>query len=197
MQERIELRFSPGNPKERALIDALNAQDDGYGVKGRFLKERLLKGYRIVLTQVERLLQESDPMAALDRFSSSVDSKHYRVLKIMMANRDSEGRIVQPRAVRVVREVPPVVVAAEPQVVPALPQQLAVVSQTPQPGLEEAPKSAVVISAEMTVDVPAKDGLITKDEPVLVESVVVAPTVVPRKHDWSSFKGIAGVKREG
>ena len=197
MQERIELRFSPGNPKERALIDALNAQDDGYGVKGRFLKERLLKGYRIILNEVEQLLQEREPMAALDRVSSSVDSKHYRVLKVLMTNRDSEGRIVQPRAVEVVRKVPPVAAAVEPQVVlPAL-SQPAIASQTPQVGLEDAAKAAVVISAEMTVDVPAKDGLITKDEPVVVESVAVAPTAAPRKHDWSSFKGIAGVKREG
>lgn len=100
-QERIELRFSPGNPNERALIDALGALGDEYGAKGRFLKERLLQGYAAILRELDGFMQESDPMAALDRVAASVDAKHYRVLKVLLTSKVSGQGLLQPQAVSV------------------------------------------------------------------------------------------------
>jgi hypothetical protein len=198
MQERIDLRLSPGNPKERALIDALIAKGDEYGAKGRFLKDRLLRGHRIILDEVERLLQEGDPMEALDRYSSSVDSTHYRVLKVFMTNRGSEARGVQPRLVEMSREVPAAVATIRERVAPELPLPTpASVSHAPQAAsvdLDDRLQSGTVSSSEVAGGAPAEDEAIARDE---ADSNVAAPVVAvtPRKHDWSSFAGIAGVKR--
>lgn len=100
-QERIELRFSPGNPNERALIDALGALGDEYGAKGRFLKERLLQGYAAILRELDGFMQESDPMAALDRVAATVDAKHYRVLKVLLTSKVSGHDTPQPQAQQV------------------------------------------------------------------------------------------------
>lgn len=85
-QERIELRFSPGNPDERALITALEAQGEAYGARGRFLKARLVKGYYAIMKEVDVIRQESDPLAALDHLAQSVNSGHYRVLRALLTD---------------------------------------------------------------------------------------------------------------
>ena len=90
-QERIELRFSPGDADERALIDALEAQGGEYGVKGRFLKARLVRGFDAVLKELDGIERESDPLAALDRLARSVNSGHYRVLRALLSQRQRLG----------------------------------------------------------------------------------------------------------
>lgn len=89
-QERIELRFSPGDADERALIEALEAQGGEYGVKGRFLKARLMRGYHAVLKEVDGIERDSDPLAALDRLAQSVNSGHYRVLRALLTARQRQ-----------------------------------------------------------------------------------------------------------
>jgi hypothetical protein len=82
--ERIELRLSPANPEERALIEALESQSGEYGAMGRFLKARLLRGYVAFMREVEAIRLESDPLAALDRLAQSINSGHYRVLRALL-----------------------------------------------------------------------------------------------------------------
>lgn len=86
-QKRIELRITPINHDEKALVDALDALGDEYGAKGRFLKARLLRGYVAIMREVESIKQESDPLAALDRLAQSVNSGHYRVLRALLYER--------------------------------------------------------------------------------------------------------------
>jgi hypothetical protein len=82
--ERIELRLSPANPEERALIEALESHSGEYGAMGRFLKARLLRGYVAFQREVEAIRSESDPLAALDRLAQSINSGHYRVLRALL-----------------------------------------------------------------------------------------------------------------
>jgi hypothetical protein len=94
VQERIELRLSPANPEEQALNEALLREGDGYGVKGRFLKARALRGYVAFVREVESIRRETDPLAALDRIAQSVTSGHYRVLRALLYARTA---IADPR----------------------------------------------------------------------------------------------------
>lgn len=97
-QERIELRFSPVNADERALIDALESQGEQYGARGRFLKSRLVRGYYALVREVERIEQESDPLAALDRLAQSVNAGHYRVLRALLHARRALVAVPVPHA---------------------------------------------------------------------------------------------------
>ena len=83
-QKRVELRFSPTSPAERALIDALAAQGDEYGAKGRFLKERLVRGHGVLRNELGALLAQANPLAALDGRAGVIGSGHYRALKVML-----------------------------------------------------------------------------------------------------------------
>lgn len=155
-QERIELRFSPGNPNERALIDALGALGDEYGAKGRFLKERLLQGYAAILRELDGFMQESDPMAALDRVAATVDAKHYRVLKVLLTSKVSRHDTVQPQAQQVSAPAPAPVAAPvveRPIQPPAQPVQ-AVAVPAPAEAATAAPAASVPPEADAVV-VPA------------------------------------------
>lgn len=152
-QERIELRFSPGNPNERALIDALGALGDEYGAKGRFLKERLLQGYAAILRELDGFMQESDPMAALDRVAATVDAKHYRVLKVLLTSKVSGHGTAQPQAQQVSAPAPAPVAAPvveRPIQPPAQPVQAVAVPEpieavTAAPAASVPPEAAAVV----------------------------------------------------
>ncbi len=222
-QERIELRFSPGNPNERALIDALGALGDEYGAKGRFLKERLLQGYAAILRELDGFMQESDPMAALDRVAATVDAKHYRVLKVLLTSKVSGHDTVQPQAQQVSAPAPapvavpvverpiqppaqPVQAVAVPAasvppeadavVVPAVNEVAAqVLAQAPAPVAQPEPE----VEAQQPEHVeqaqaPAPDAGPADGTDAAVEQPASPP---PRKHDWSAFAGIAGAKKGG
>ena len=154
-QERIELRFSPGNPNERALIDALGALGDEYGAKGRFLKERLLQGYAAILRELDGFMQESDPMAALDRVAATVDAKHYRVLKVLLTSKVSGHDTVQPQpqAQQVSAPAPvaapvverPIQPPAQPVQAVAVPVPVPVEAVTAAPAASVPPEAAAVV----------------------------------------------------
>ena len=219
-QERIELRFSPGNPNERALIDALNALGDEYGAKGRFLKERLLKGYTAILHELDGFMQEGDPMAALDRFAPSVDSKHYRVLKVLLTSRmggqtvipathvAAPAAAVPPSAARSIEPAaevaaPAAPVAAEPpEAVTVAPVNVAVAAPAPVPVQSAEPEPAHDVAGEEVrpldqVSATPQESA-TAAAPAAADVEAEAPAAPPpRKHDWSAFAGIAGVKNKG
>jgi hypothetical protein len=162
--ERLELRMNPGKPDEGRLFDALNAQGDAYGNKLQFLKERLLCGFAIITKEIDALLCEPDPLAALDQRAQSMDSMHYRVLRILMLSHsrfdERVTAVVQPLASPVVQSLPP----------------------EPQPSV-----SAV---KPISVEVP-------NTPPQTVVAVEENGPVKPaaKTHDWSSFAGLAGVKK--
>lgn len=219
-QERIELRFSPGNPNERALIDALGALGDEYGAKGRFLKERLLQGYAAILRELDGFMQESDPMAALDRVAATVDAKHYRVLKVLLTSKVSGHETPQPQQVSApasvaapvverpiqppdqpVQAAPAAAAASVPPeadavVVPAVNEAAAqVLAQAPVPVAQPEPE----IEAQQPEHVAQAQASAPDAGPVdgtdaAVEQPASPP---PRKHDWSAFAGIAGAKKGG
>lgn len=226
-QERIELRFSPGNPNERALIDALGALGDEYGAKGRFLKERLLQGYAAILRELDGFMQESDPMAALDRVAASVDAKHYRVLKVLLTSKVGGQGSVQPQAQQVSapasapvaapvveRPIQPVQAVSEPAVTaPAAPAA----SVSPEAAVAVVPavnEAAAQVLAQAPAPVVQPEPEIEAQQPEHVaqaqasgpdagpadgtDAAVEQPaSPPPRKHDWSAFAGIAGAKKGG
>lgn len=224
-QERIELRFSPGNPNERALIDALGALGDEYGAKGRFLKERLLQGYAAILRELDGFMQESDPMAALDRVAATVDAKHYRVLKVLLTSKVGGQGTVQPQAQQVSapasvaatvveRPIQPVQAVSEPAVTaPAAPAA----SVPPEAAAEVVPavnEAAAQVLAQAPAPVAQPEPEIEAHQPEHVaqaqasgpdagpadgtDAAVEQPaSPPPRKHDWSAFAGIAGAKKGG
>lgn len=226
-QERIELRFSPGNPNERALIDALGALGDEYGAKGRFLKERLLQGYAAILRELDGFMQESDPMAALDRVAATVDAKHYRVLKVLLTSKVSGHDTVQPQAQQVSAPAPAPVAApvverpiqppAQPVQAVAVPAPVEAVTAAPAASVPPEADAVVVpavneAAAQVLAQAPAPE--IEAQQPENVEQAQVsAPDAgpadgtdaavaqpaspPPRKHDWSAFAGIAGAKKGG
>lgn len=81
--ERLEVRFSPSNPGEQAIITALESQSE-YGAKGRFLKARLIRGYVRMMREMESIKSESDPLAALDRVAESMDAGTYYALRALL-----------------------------------------------------------------------------------------------------------------
>jgi len=216
-QERIELRFSPGNPNERALIDALGAQGDEYGVKGRFLKERLLQGYAVLQREIEGFMKERDPMAALDLVAATVDAKHYRVLKVLLSDKVSEHGTAQPQVQQVsVAVAAPMV--EQPIQPPAQPTQAVsepAASASVAPAASVLPEAdAAVVAAQVLTQVPEQqpeaeieaqqpehvepasgsDAGSAEEANAAVEQIAPQPT---RRYDWSSFAGIAGAKKGG
>lgn len=190
-QERIELRFSPGSPSEKALIDALSALGDEYGAKGRFLKERLLRGYAAMLRELDGFMQEGDPMAALDRIAATVDAKRYRVLKALLAKRVGGRGEVQSQD----HQVPASLHVAEPAVL-APPYAdpgsvLANVALDANAPVVPAAPAVRELSAQVMVDAPASD------PDAGAKSELPAASTPARKHDWSAFAGIAGAKKGG
>ncbi len=224
-QERIELRFSPGNPNERALIDALNALGDEYGAKGRFLKERLLKGYTAILNELEGFMREGDPMAALDHFAPTVDSKHYRVLKVLLSSRLDVNGEARPQQLAAPAPKPVAPVPAQPVVeVPNEQTARPVVAPAEVPAQPPAPVTSTLVEAAVVPAVDAVAAQVMAQAPAPVaqpepqasvqlpeqasepdaapvdaaEALAEQPASPPaRKHDWSAFAGIAGAKKGG
>lgn len=224
-QERIELRFSPGNPNERALIDALGALGDEYGAKGRFLKERLLQGYAAILRELDGFMQESDPMAALDRVAASVDAKHYRVLKVLLTSKVGGQGTVQPQAQQVSAPAPVAAPVVERPIQPVQAVSEPAVTAPAAPAASVPPEAAVAVvpavneaAAQVLAQAPAP---VAQPEPEIeaqqpehvaqaqasgpdagpadgTDAAVEQPaSPPPRKHDWSAFAGIAGAKKGG
>lgn len=206
-QERIEFRVSPGNATERALIEALDGLGDEYGAKGRFLKERLLKGYTAIQRELDGFMRDEDPLGALERFASEVDAKHYRVLKVLLRSRmglpDVSGG-KEPRSPRVppAKAGPASTAHAVPvgEAMAAPPEQArptetvraevqANLSATPQDDKLSAPEMPAVSGTPVADDGQGAVGTHASAAPA-----DPVPSPVP-KHDWSRFKHIAGGKK--
>jgi hypothetical protein len=208
-QERIELRFSPGNPTEKALIEALTELGDEYGAKGRFLKTRLLKGFTTILDQLDGLMGEGDPRAALDRLSSSIDAKHYRVLKVMLLARLSPGQggedapevgsVPIGRVERFSSAGAGVTMAAQqiahPGSIDGPPAGVPVVgADAARVGVQDVPSRTDVLDADAPPPVASDDDVPAVQASVEQTVVPVPPAAAPRPN-WGNFKGIAGVKK--
>jgi len=201
--ERVELRLSASRPAEARLIAQLDALDDEYGAKSDYIKERLMRGFTIIESQMADLLAEPMPLAALDRDAGQLDlgSAHYRVLKVLLQARLSPG---EPRApakrppapVRAPTTAPEPVVAT-PAIAAAPPQDS--VGQIPQVAMETRPAASDTFAAstDALVDRPPTPLPAEAAEalPVMSPAVVVAPPPPgAAKPNWGAFAGIAGVR---
>lgn len=179
-QERIELRFNPGNPEENALLEALEAQGGEYGGKGRFLKARLLLGYVAIMRELASIQQEHDPLSALDRLARSVSSGHYRVLRELLCDRPvvTQGVMTEPYVSPMPTEAKALSLRTEAIEARSLPDApIAMVIEVP--------------TLEVVNSMVAPDNDVEKVDPA---SSVVVPAANP---NWASrFASIAGKKEE-
>jgi hypothetical protein len=154
--ERLEVRFSPSNADEQAIIAALEEQSE-YGAKGRFLKARLIRGYVRMMREIESIKSESDPLAALERVAESMDSGTYYALRSLL----------YPTA-----PVPGESVAAVPAEVAPPPMQVAAVSVPEIPhSAASAPAQALERAAAMVMGSEAD----TAADAEPVASMAIAP----------------------
>lgn len=172
-KERIELRLSPINPDERALIEAINERGDEYGAKGQFLKDRILRGYATILAEVEGFLAETDPLKALEQRAASVDAMRFRVLKVLLTDRLRAKGVPVPASAL---PATPVMDSALDSVVGSNGQALEPVHEMPSTQAETAESAAGQVP----------------EQPV--EQAVEQPAP---QHNWAAFRGLAGVKKEG
>jgi hypothetical protein len=177
-QERLEVRFSPTNTEEKAIIDALDRLGDEYGAKGRFLKSRLMTGYVRIIRELESIRSEKDPLAALDRVAKSMNSASYYALRSLLYT--SSGSISTPVLVAQVATSAPAVAALSDVVTPVLELAPAVAAPlaTSGPAVEVVEAISTVIEPRMA-DMPVETGI----EPSLVEplaqvAVEIAPVAV-------------------
>jgi hypothetical protein len=83
---RLELQLNPANAEAHEIIKELEALPKEYGRNSEFLKERLVRGFRVFAREVDALRGEPDPFKALDtRAKSGAEFKaQYRLLQVML-----------------------------------------------------------------------------------------------------------------
>lgn len=160
---RIEFRASSDDLKCGALIEVLETECLARGSKKRFLKDRLLAGFNVVRKELDWLIQEPNPIAALNEFGKTIDPYHLDVLRLLLPTHKASS-------VGGGSTVP--VVHAEPK--PVAP---------PMPVRDE-----VRVAETKVLDATPIAAVASVDEPPL-------GATAPKKHDWSSFQGLAGVKK--
>jgi|GEM_PF-5730360 len=193
--QRCDLRIGEGNADEAAVVDAVSNLTE-HGAKGRFFRERLLRGYALLMREVEGIQRESDPLAALDRLSQSINSGHYKTLKSLLRNKMAAAASSQAAA-------------KPPEPAPAPPTPSAVLEQ--QEVVANAPVALVtdpvpVEPLPAPVPVAALPDVVAEVEP-LAESSVIGSVVggdepeaeveeetppAPPVPSWSRFASLAG-----
>jgi hypothetical protein len=68
---RLELQLNPANAEAHEIIKELEALPKEYGRNSEFLKERLVRGFRVFAREVDALRGEPDPFKALDTRAKS------------------------------------------------------------------------------------------------------------------------------
>lgn len=187
--ERLEVRFSPSNADEQAIIAALEEQSE-YGAKGRFLKARLIRGYVRMMREIESIKSESDPLAALERVAESMDSGTYYALRSLLYPADAPSA---PSVAAVPAEITTPSTQAAAALVPEMPHSAAsapaqaldsVAAVAIAPEAEKAADAEPVLSLAMT-RASSNDAPTVRAEilPAAFEPVDVVPELVPVQPD--------------
>lgn len=192
--QRIEIRLSPLDSDEAAVIEAVEALGQ-YGAKGRFFKERLIKGLAVVMREVASIQAEADPLTVLDRLASSVNAGHYHVLKALLKPQHSTPPVqgaaehTKPQNAHTDERLPPAPLSASDAAESAS-------------GVDLSPALGVAVICEeetRTVELPTVDRVVPgtsvdvdQDSSNNTSPVEVDPPKV--KTNWAQFQAAAGVR---